>query len=203
MANIKFTQFLRQYGILLLPVQYEDFLPGIAAEKQNKGYTKYANLSDAFGQSPDAWKTKMEKANIVTGNVKRTLSLKGKASIEQFGVGIEGGLSKASSVEYTITGIKAMGLVSKTRADIEEAIAIMKKDQKKYKRYQKKMAVDKIFFANAFNVKFETAGNVDLQAEIELNIKLAAGTSIEWTSKRAFTISNNDTVPFGFSYVRF
>ncbi|MDZ4784497.1 MAG: hypothetical protein SGJ02_00310 [bacterium] len=203
MPNVDFIQFLRQYGMRLLPVQLDDFVPGIAAEKVKKGYATYDTLSNAFQQPAIDWDTKVQEANIVTGNIVRTLSLKGKGSLHEFGVDIEGGLSRSSSVTFSITGVKAMGLKKKTRADIETAIETIKKNKATYKKYKDKLAIDKTFYATIFTATFETQTGVNLRAEIEQNIRLSAGTTIDWKSNKSFNISNNDKVPFGFTFVKF
>lgn len=204
MAKVTFKQFLGKYGIRMLFVSSENIYPGIALQPDKQGFFKYDDLYKAFGETEDQWTSGLQQANLITGTITRSLSLNGRSSLDEFGISIDGGLSRTSKVTFKISDIKAQTLTLRTRADIETAIDKMKKsDKSRYKRYAGKIALDQTFYASNFTAEFDVAANVDLRSEIENRIKLAAGAEIKWASKKSFQIASNAAVPFGFAGIKF
>lgn len=204
MPNLTFKQFLGQYGIRMLFVATEDIQPGIVIQPDNKGFFKYDDLYKAFGQAQADWQHDLRKANMITGTITRSLSLSGKSSLDEFGVAIHGGLSQTKRVNFKLSDIKARALTQRTRADIETAIAQLKKsDKTRYRQYANKFALDQTYYAASFEAEFEVQGDIDLRAELEGKIDVSGDAEIKWTSKRTFKIANNADVPFGFAGVKF
>ena len=91
MAALSFPQFLRRYGIKLLVTSTPDIVPGAVIERRKKGYFKYGHLQAILGGDDASWACRLQPANFVYGTIERTLSLKAKASLSEFGVSIGGG----------------------------------------------------------------------------------------------------------------
>jgi hypothetical protein len=106
-------------------------------------------------------------------------------------------------VTFRISDIKAQTLIHRTRADIETAVAHLKKsDKTRYRRYANKFALNQTFYASSFEAEFDVTGNIDLRAEMEDKIKVGAGANLTWTSKKSFKIASNSAVPFGFAGIK-
>lgn len=203
MSTLTFKQFLSGYGIRMLFVATEDIQPGIVIHQDRQGFFKYDDLYRAFGQLPADWSHALRKANMITGTVTRSLSLAGKSSLNEFGVTIHGGLARTKRVTFKLSDIKARSLTSRTRADIETAIAQLKNtDKPRYRRYAHKYALDQTFYANTFEVEFDVQGKADLRGELDGKIDVQGGAEMTWTSRRSFRIAHNADVPFGFAGVR-
>jgi len=203
MPHLTFKQFLGEYGIRMLFVATEDIQPGIVIQPDKKGFFKYDDLYRVFNQPAEAWAHQFRQANMITGTVSRSLSLAGKASLDEFGVSIHGGLANSKRVTFKLTDIKARSLATRNRADIEHAIAALKKaDKARYKRYANKFALDQTFYADSFEAEFDVDGKVDLRAELEGKVEVQGEAQVQWTSKRAFKIASNAAVPFGFAGIK-
>ena len=203
MPNLTFKQFLGEYGIRMLFVATEDIQPGIVIQPNKKGFFKYDDLYKVFNQPSDEWAHQFRQANMITGTVSRSLSLAGKASLDEFGVSIQGGLARSKRVTFKLKDIKARSLATRTRADIEHAIATLKKtDKARYRRYANKFALDQTFYADSFEAEFDVDGKVDLRSELEGKIQVHGEAEIMWTSRRTFQVASNAAVPFGFAGVK-
>ena len=114
MPAIKLPQFLKRFRLTILPVATDDVIPG-AVLSPRRGYIYQGHLSELLtGQAEKFWKTELNPANIVYGTVERELSLSGKASLDQMGVKVEGGLGRAKSVKYSISAVHAQTFLNGT-----------------------------------------------------------------------------------------
>ncbi len=200
MAALQFPQFLGRYDIKLFFSSVDDTIPGGIIDKNKRGFLPVGHLSDYVDFPKSKWKTEMKEANFVYGNIERQLSLKGKASLNQFGVSIGGGLGMAKSVKFNIEEVKARGFVKPMRLLlIPEVHAIKKKSRKTWKLINGKCVVDYCYYATKVTFDFEREGNFDIQAEIANVIEVGGDATVDWKSKKSFVVTNNDNVPFGFS----
>lgn len=200
MAALKFTQFLRRYDIRLFFSSVEDTIPGSLISKDKKGYFPVGHISDYLDNPNLDWTTEMKEASMVYGTVERELSLGGRASLNEFGVGIHGGLGKAKSVKFYIEEVRAMGFLKPMRLNlIADSHELKKSNKKTWKLINNKCVVDYTYYASKVTFDFEREGNFDLKAEIINKITASAETEIKWKSKSSFVVTNNTKVPFGFS----
>ena len=56
------------------------------------------------------------------------------------------------------------------------------------------------YYATEANVSFAAPGGADLKASVEKEggVHVSGSAAVQWTSKKSFTITQNDAVPFGF-----
>jgi hypothetical protein len=136
----------------------------------------------------------------VYGTVQRSLSLSGKASLNEFGINIGGGLSNARSVNFYISGVKCRTFVNQSKITLIPRLQELRKTNKSlWKLVNNNRIADYTYYATEITVDFEAGGNANLQAEIENKLTISADASINWKSSSRFVISNNDAIPFGFS----
>ena len=200
---IAFRQFLRKYGITLLPIGIQSTLPGDILKKEKRGYYPYTQLRK-LGNLPDAqWKVDWTAAHVTQEKVSRSLSLKGKYSLRGMGVDIGGGLSKAKSATYTISGVKAKQLVKLDILEVEALLEGIKRQKKgTWRKIRGNHFVELTFYATEFTIDFEVDGNIDLKGEVGDGLSHEAGTSVKWTKKTRLKVSQNDQIPFGFKRMR-
>ncbi len=200
MANLPFTQFLQRYGITLLFSSDAGVIPGSIIEKRQQGYFSVGNLEHIFHDPPPAWDTILQPANFVYGTVQRSLSLLGKASLNEFGLGISGGLSKARSVDFYITGVQCRAFAHQSKIMLIPRLQELRQTNKKlWKLINNNYIADYTYYATEVTVEFESEGSADIKAEIENKITIDAGASVEWKSKSKLVLSHNSNIPFGFS----
>jgi len=201
MAALSFPQFLRRYGIKLLVTSTPDIVPGAVIERRKKGYFKYGHLQAILGGSDASWECRLQPANFVYGTIERTLSLKARASLSEFGVSIGGGLERAKSVSFFLQNVQAKIFLSRTKMDlIPEIFKYRDNNRKKWNaELNNKWVADYTYYATQVTFSFETEGSIDLQADIAQNVSVSASSGIVWKSKKSFTVTNTDDVPFGFS----
>lgn len=200
MASLPFPQFLRRYGITLLFASDPGVVPGAIIEKRGKGYFCAGTLAQIFGDPPPAWDTALQPANLVYGTVERSLSLTGKASLDELGINIDGGLSKAKSVNFFISGVKCRVFVNQSKILLIPRIQeLRKKNKALWKLVNNNQIADYTYYATEVTAEFDVEGGVDLKAEIDNRITVVGNAAIDWKSKSKFVISNNDFIPFGFS----
>ena len=200
MAPLLFPQFLNRYGIKLFFSSVADTKPGAIIKRQKRGFFVIGTLDDVLEGGSTRWASKLQDANFVYGRVDRTLSLKGKASLKEFGVDIEGGLNRASAVTYQITGVKARSFKTQSRIKILPELENLRlTDKTKWKLINNCWIAEYVYHASEFTVKFDAATGVKLKADVEQRIKISGEVELDWKTDRSFTITNNLDIPFGFS----
>lgn len=200
MSNLPFPQFLKRYGITLLFASDPSVAPGAIIEKRKRGYFCAGTLAQVFKDPPPAWDTILQPANLVYGTVERNLSLSGKASLDEFGININGGLTKARSVNFFISGVKCRVFVNQSKILLIPRLQELRRSNKDlWKLVNNNMIADYTYYATEVTADFEVEGGVNLQAEIENQISVTGNAAIDWKSKSKFVISQNDAIPFGFS----
>jgi hypothetical protein len=200
MASIRFPQFLRRYGITLLFVSTTDVIPGAIIEKKKKSFFPIGRLHQIFGDPAADWATELKDANFAYGTVERSLSLKGKSSLTEFGVDVSGGLRRAKKVKFGITNVICRSFETQNKLTIIPRLNTLRlTDKATWDLVNDKWIADYTYYASEVTFDFDVDAGVDLKAEIENKINLSADAGIEWTSKRSFTITKNQNVPFGFS----
>ena len=200
---IAFRQFLRKYGITLLPVSIQTTTPGDILKKKKRSYYPYTSLHKWSDLPVSKWKTGWTGAHITQEKISRTLSLQGKYSLKGMGVDIAGGLGKVKSATYTITGVKAKKLESLDTLQIEAILAGIKSQKKgTWRKLRGNHLVELTFYATDFTIDFEVEGDLNLKAEIGEKVTHAPNTSIKWTSRKSLKIAQNDAIPFGIKRFR-
>jgi hypothetical protein len=206
MPALDFPQFLKRFGIQLLGVANTDVAPGEVVDKARKGFMPQGHLQEILSSQPSAfWDTELNRANMIYGTVERTLSLDGSASLTEMGVQISGGLKSAKSVTFSITGVNARTFVNGPgHASMFSLVplinALKGTDRSKWKMVNGKWIVTETYYATQAAVSFQTSGGVNLKAQVEEagGVRAGGGGQVEWTSNKAFTMTQNDGVPFGF-----
>ncbi len=200
MSSLPFPQFLKRYGITMLFASDPGVVPGAIIEKRRQGYFSAGTLEQVFKDPPPAWDTALQPANLVYGTVERSLSLSGRASLDEFGIGIQGGLSRAKTVNFYISGVKCRVFVNQSKIMLIPRLQQLRKNNKVlWKLLNNNIIADYTYYATEVTAEFVVDGNVDLQAEIQNRITVIGNAAVDWKSKSKFVISNNDAVPFGFS----
>lgn len=200
MPGLPFPQFLKRYGITLLFSSDPGVKPGAIIEKRRQGYFSAGTLEQIFKDPPPAWDTALQPANLVYGSVDRSLSLNGKASLNELGISIDGGLSRARSVNFYISGVKCRVFVNQSKITLIPRLQELRRDNKPlWKLVNNNIIADYTYYATEVTAEFDVDGSVDLKAEIENRIRVGGNAAVSWQSKSKFVISNNEAVPFGFS----
>lgn len=200
MSNLPFPQFLQRYGIIMLFSSDPGVIPGAIIEKRKKGYFSAGTLEQVFKDPAPAWDTILQPANLVYGTVQRSLSLNSKASLNEFGVNISGGLANARSVDFFISGVKCRVFANQSKITLIPRLQeLRKKNRSLWRLVNNNYIADYTYYATEITAEFETEGNIDLRAELENKITIEGNAGIEWKNKSKFVISNNDAIPFGFS----
>jgi hypothetical protein len=201
MAPIRFQKFLNRYGIKALVVGTPDIMPGSIIERRNRGFYKCGHLKNIL-DSQESWGAVLQPANLVYGTVERTLSLGGKASLNEFGVMIGGGLSRAKSVQFEIKEVKARTFVHRDKLSlIQEIFDYRKKNRRDWSRLlNDKWVADYTYYATKLVFSFDTDTGIDVRADTRGEISVASTDgSFRWGSKGRLVVTNTDKVPFGFS----
>jgi hypothetical protein len=206
MPALDFPTFLKRFQLQLLGVSTDDVLPGEVVSKAKKGFMPQGHLSELLTAVSEAyWETEQNPANIVYGSVEKEFNLTGKASLSEMGVVVSGGLGKASSATFSITGVSARTFKNGTgHASLfsltPKVFALKKADKAKWKLVNGKFIVLETYYASEVTVEFTTGGNVDLKADIDEQgaVTASGGATITWKGKRSFTVAKNDKVPFAF-----
>lgn len=200
---IAFRQFLNKYGITLLPVSIESTKPADILKKEKRGYYPYSHLGKVIEKPSSTWKNVWVGASITQESISRTLSLKGKYSLKSMGVNINGGLAKAKSATYTISGVKAKKLDTTDTMEVESFLTeIRAKKPAIWKKIRGKNYVEMTFYATEFTISFDVEGDVDISAEVAGKLTHDAGATVKWTSKTVIKIAKNDNIPFGVKMFR-
>jgi hypothetical protein len=201
MAQLAFPQFLRRYGIKMLVTSTPDIVPGALIERRRRGYFKFGHLQEVLGGDDASWRYRLQPANFIYGTVERSLSLSSRARLNEFGVVIGGGLSRARSVRFDLQNVQARILLSRSRLSlIPELFAFRQRNRRAWNRtLNDKWVADYTYYATEVRFTFETEGGVDLEADIADELVVSGSAAVEWKSKRSFVVTTTAEVPFGFS----
>jgi len=206
MPALEFPEFLKRHQLQLLAVSTDDVIPGAVVDQERRGYAPQGRLEEILAAEPPAfWDTEMNQANLVYGTVERTFSLAGKASLTEMGVRIDGGLARAKSATFAITGVYARTFMNGSgHASMFSLVPklhdLKKADKPRWKLVNGKWIVLETFYASEARISFDTSGEVNLKAEVDAagGANVSGSGGIKWTGKRAFTITGNNQVPFAF-----
>ena len=206
MAALEFPEFLKRHQMQLLVVSTDDVIPGAVVDKERRGYAPQGYLNEILpGQPANFWQTELNQANLVYGTVERVFSLGGQASLSQMGVRVEGGLSRAKSATFAITGVYAKTFLNgpghaSMFSLVPPVQALRKTDKPRWKLVNGKWIVLETFYATEATVSFTTSGDVNLKASVEKagGVTVSGGGGVSWKGRRSFSITGNNQVPFAF-----
>jgi hypothetical protein len=121
------------------------------------------------------------------------------------GVQIEGGLARARSATFAITGVHARtfknGPGHATMFSLKPLVHGLKThDRERWKLVNGKWIVLETYYASEATVSFATSGDVNLKGEVEAagGVSVSGAGAVTWSGKRAFAIAGNNQVPFAF-----
>lgn len=206
MPVLDFDEFLDRHHLQMLMASTDDIHPGAVVDKARRGYMPQGSLREILTGEPDEfWETEFNEANLIYGTIERTFNLGSKASLAEMGVNIEGGLSKAKSASFAITGIHARSFVNgpghaSMLSLVPKVHELKKVDKARWKLVNGKWIVVETWYATEATITFQTSGNVDLKGEIEKagGVSVSGSGGVKWTGRRSFVITENNRVPFGF-----
>lgn len=202
MPRLDFPQYLRRQGITLLYSATPEYIPGALLRKKKQGYMRVAHIGKyAFKETIEHWPTVLKGANIAHANIVRKFSLGAGPSLNDMGVTISAGLERTREAKMTITGIKARYFDEKNGArpplEIDDMIQELKRRNKRlYRRIRSLYLIGTVFYATDFTMTFDKDVRANVEAAGPINVSGSGG--VKWVSKRAFKVSRNDGVPFGF-----
>ena len=201
MAPLPFPQFLNRYGIKLFVASTPDIVPGVIIERRNRGFFRCGHLETFLGGGHKSWDTKLQPANFVYGTVERKLSLSGRASLNEFGVTIGGGLARARSVRFDIQNVKARSFVKRDKLSIIPLLFKYRKQNKKQWNMllNDKWIADYTYYASKVMFYFDANKGVDIQADTDMKVIASANCKVIWKTRKSFVIANSEEIPFGFS----
>jgi len=177
-------------------------VPGAIIERRKRGFFRYGHLRAVLGGSQKSWDVKLQPANFVYGTVERKLSLSGRASLNEFGVTIGGGLARARSVRFDIQNVKARSFVKRDKLSLIPLLfKYRKQDRKQWNQLlNDKWVADYTYYATQIILSFDTDINVNIRADTRGRISVASASGLfRWNSNGHLVITNTDEVPFGFS----
>jgi hypothetical protein len=205
MAALKFPAFLRKHGLQLLAVSTEDIRPGSVLDKKKRGFLPQGHMRDILERPPRFWSVVLRKANLTEGTIERTIGLTGKTSLDEMGIEVGGGLERASAVTFSIHKVSARtfaqgaGRASKL-ALVPLLAALRRSSPATWKSIKGRWIVLETYHASDATLVFSVTGDVDLAADVRAagGARVHGGGKLRWTSKRSFTIAQNNAVPFAF-----
>ena len=206
MPKLEFPDFLERFQLQLLGVSTTDVVPGVVVDKARRGFQPQGHLSELLPDQPNTfWETEINEANIVYGGVERRINLGGKASLNEMGVSVEGGLRNARTAVFTITGISARtfvnGIGHATKFSIMPLVhELRQKNRTRWRLVNGKWIVFETYYATQASVVFDTEGGANIKADVEEagGVSVHGGGEITWKGNRGFIIANNNKVPFAF-----
>ncbi len=205
MAALKFPAFLRKHDLQLLVVATEEIRPGTVLDRKKHGFLPQGHLQAVLDRPPRFWAVVLRRANLAEGTIERTISLSGKSSLDEMGVEIGGGLERASAVTFSIDKVSARtfaqgaGRASKL-ALVPLVGALRKSDPATWKAIKGRWIVLETYHASEATLVFDVRGDADLVSDVQAagGARVHGAGTLRWTSKRSFTIAQNNAVPFAF-----
>ena len=200
MAALDFPQFLKRYNIKLLYVSDQQVVPMALVCKKRQGYDYQGHLRNYLAGPPTKWAYEPGPASIVYGTIEKETSAKGKASITEFGFQISGGLSRASSISYTLNDVRVMFPLNTDPLQLVGDINELRKSNKPaWRALNNLWVVQKTFYVSDLKVTMNVEGNANADVDFRNEVEIVGEGEVTWKNKKEFTVTNNIAVPFGFS----
>ncbi len=195
-----YRRFLKQNNIIALPAAGADYHPGSVLKQRRRRckYTQWGRI-DMLLNNDKEWPCKLVEANIVESDIKRRLSLQGRASVKEFGLGIGAGLRNATSVTYEITGLKNRVFTNPNVLirHSDEIEGYIRNNRKKGYRY---FVLERLWYAVEFIVKFEGMTKAELKAVLDKHVNVTGDAKFKLNTKGNIVVTaGKPTVPFGFT----
>lgn len=202
MYFVPLSRFLKQQGIIPLLHADSDYLPGTLLRESRKGFIKAGDArTDLFGENREKWKSISREAHILNVNVKQTVDLSGGLGWNGMGMVLSGGLKNARHTEILITGVKIREFDSKggsySPLSLDRRLAVLKgKNPGRFSEIRKLYLLTSAFYASSCIIRFDADARTE--AGSRGAIRVNGNARLHWTSDCELTVSDNDSVPFGF-----
>ena len=99
--SIRFPQYLRKHGLLMIFNASEAFVPGLIVERKGGSFFKLDALDRLLDETGLSWRTKLLNANLPDAIVGRK-KVEANGSLKLPFLDIQGGLSRNRTVDFSI-----------------------------------------------------------------------------------------------------
>ena len=204
MATLRLPQFLKKYGIRLLPVSSKDVVPGLVLARER--LTPITSLEYRLDGTTGVWPTTTVEGKIVDAFTwEEARDASGGLTIPGI-VSITGGLAKGRSGVFKVSNTTLRMLDTATQPDLFELdlkhrLAQWRKQSENrtwWHRLDDHWFVQSAWFAEDFTLEFKTesGAEIDVQATVAAEVNVEAGATVNWTSESSLTVTGVKTVPF-------
>ena len=200
--SVRFPQYLKKHGLLLIFNSSATFVPGLIVEKKGSGFFKVDALDQILDEPGLSWRTKLVEADLPD-------SIEGRKKVEANGsvklpfLGINGGLKKNTTVDFSIGAVHVrefthdkLRLWNPVRRQLRK---LKKNDRDAWKDIKGNYLVVSTWYASEYSVTLSRALTADLSASFKKKLTVESGAKVTLDkSLKIVNVKGTKKIPFAF-----
>jgi len=200
--SIRFPQYLKKHGLLMIFNANEGFVPGLIVERQGGSFFKLDALDQLLDDSGLSWKTKVVNADL-PDTIEGRKKVEANGSLKLPFLGIKGGLKRNTTVDFSIGTVhfreftdNKLRLWNPLRRKLRR---LKKENSASWKDVKGNYLVVSTWYATSYSIALGRALTGNLDATFKKKISLEAGATL--TVDKSYKIVNvkgTKTIPFAF-----
>jgi len=200
--SVRFPQYLKRHGLLLIFNPSEAFVPGLIVERKGSSFYKVDALDQLLSEPGLSWKTKLLKADLPD-------SIEGRKKVEANGsvnlpfLDIKSGLKRNSTVDFSIGTVHVREFTdNKLRLwnPVRRRLRRLKKDDREtWKDIKGNYLVVSTWYASEYSIALGRALTGDLDAGFKKKISVETGAKVTVDkSHKIVNVKGTKKIPFAF-----
>ena len=198
--SVRFPQYLKRHGLLLVFNSNEAIVPGLILERQGSSFFKLDALDQILDDTGISWKTKLLKADL-PDTIEGRKKVEGNGSLKLPFLDIKGGLRRNSTVDFSIGTVhlreftdNRLRLWNPLRRKLRQ---IKKKDPGTWKDIKGQYLVMSTWYASEYRINLGRARGGELSAGFQKKIKVETGAKMAVDrSHKIVNVKGTKKIPF-------
>ena len=200
--SVRFPQYLKKHGLLLIFNASEAFVPGLIVEKKGSSFFKLDALDQLLEEPGIWWKTKLINADLPDA-IEGRKTVEAKGSVNLPFLGINKGLKKNTTVGFSIGTVHVREFTDNNLRlwnPLRRKLRKLKKDDPgTWKDIKGNYLVVSTWYASEYSIALGRALTGDLDASFKKKISLETGAKLTMDkSHKIVNVKGTKKIPFAF-----
>jgi hypothetical protein len=200
--TVRFPQYLKKHGLLMIFNASEAHVPGLIVERQGGSFFKLDALDQLLDEPGLSWKTKLIKADLPDA-IQGRKKVQANGSVNLPFIGIKGGLTKNTTVDFSIGTVHVREFTdNKLRFwnPVRRMLRRLKKgDPAAWKDIKGNYLMVSTWYASEYSIAFNRALTGELDANFKKKISLETGARVSVDkSHKIVNVKGTKKIPFAF-----
>jgi hypothetical protein len=200
--SVRFPQYLKRHGLLLIFNASESFVPGLIVERKGGGFFKLDTLERVLAEPGLSWRTKLIKADLPD-------AIQGRKKVESNGslklpfLTIKGGLQRNKTVDFSIGTVHLREFTDdrlRLWNPLRRRLRRLKRDDRSaWRDIKGQYLVVSTWYATEYTIGLGRARSGELDASFKKKISVEAGAKVSVdASSSIVNVKGSKKIPFAF-----